>query len=141
MRNPSELVVPTERCGLRRVGACHQSRRRRPPPPRLAGVKPVLFDWPWATPGSWADIGAVRPRPTIVCTNERRETRPALTCSSSLRISGSSIGETSVTTQGPDLSSALSPDHQFAEHLPGLLDVGAQEPASPLASRSVRPRS
>src|SRR5262249_40862865 len=112
MRNPSELVVPTEGGGVRRGGACHQSRGGGRPPPRLAGVKPVLWDWRGGPRGSGADIGAVRPRPTIVCTNERRETRPALTCSSSLRISGSSIGETSVTTQGPDLSSARSPDHQ-----------------------------
>src|SRR5881397_342173 len=102
MRRPSEFVTPTERCGLRRVGACHQSRRRRPPPPRLVGVKPALFGWPWATPvtgSSWAAIGAVRPSATIVCTNERRETRPALTCSSSLRISCSSIGDPPATPQ------------------------------------------
>src|SRR6267378_4032543 len=100
MRKPSEFVMPTERCGLRRVGACHQSRRRRPPPPRLVGMKPALFGWPWATlltASSWAAIGAVRPSPTIVCTNERRETRPALTCSSSLRISCSSIGASATT--------------------------------------------
>src|SRR6267143_2691228 len=100
MRKPSEFVLPTERCGWRRVGACHQSRRRRPPPPRLVGMKPALFGWPWATlltGSSWAAIGAVRPSPTIVCTNERRETRPALTCSSSLRISCSSIGASATT--------------------------------------------
>src|SRR3989442_16015533 len=76
-------------------------------------MKPALFCWPWATMltgSSWAAIGAVRHSPTIVCTNERRETRPALTCSSSLRISCSSIGA-SATYKDPDPSSALRIPH------------------------------
>src|SRR6184192_2238796 len=81
MREASWSLVPTAKCGLRRVGACHQRVLSRPPPPRFVGLD-AHFSWASATPAEasiCAAMGAVRPRPTISCTKRRRESRPAFT--------------------------------------------------------------
>src|SRR5437764_14167285 len=81
MREPSWSLVPTAKCGLSRVGACQNSIFSGPPPPALVGLYSA-----WAgvcARPAWASKrvakGAVRPRPTILCTKVRRDTRRALT--------------------------------------------------------------
>src|SRR5438270_1378223 len=95
MREPSWSLVPTAKCGLSKVGACQNSILSGPPPPALVG----LYSAPagvWARP-AWASNrvakGAVRPRPTILCTKVRRDTRPALTAATRSRRSCSFIEE------------------------------------------------
>src|SRR5262245_18644471 len=93
MRQASWSLVPLAKCGLSRVGACHQSALTRPPPPRLVGLN-VHLVCACATPADasiWAAIGAVRPSPTIMETNRRRLKVPAFTRPTSALNSRSSI--------------------------------------------------
>src|ERR1700724_1595005 len=81
MRELSWAFGPTAKCGLRKVAACQNSILSDPPPPALVGLYSVLAG-ACAKPAlarSWVANGAVRPRPTILRTKARRDTRPVFT--------------------------------------------------------------
>src|SRR5262252_3455745 len=87
MREASWSFVPTAKCGLSRVGACHNKSLRAPPPPRLVGLYSDLV-CAAATPAYasiWLASGAVSPNPTIFPTNARRDIFPAFTSAIRLR--------------------------------------------------------
>src|SRR5713101_491883 len=107
-----QSLRPTAIWGLSKTGESHASVLRWPPPPRVDGEKAGRV-WAWATPAP-ASIrlarGAVRPKPIMSRTNERRDKRPALTLPMSARISCSFIGMSSLwsrrswgTAPGPGL--------------------------------------
>src|SRR5690349_21398398 len=87
MRDASWSLVPTAKCGLSKVGACQNNTLSGPPPPALVGLYSAVCA-ACAKPAWLSNVlarGAVRPRPTILRTKARRDTRPAFTAAISFR--------------------------------------------------------
>src|SRR5262249_49587449 len=87
MREASWSLVPTAKCGLSKVGPCHNKSLRAPPPPRLVGLYSDVLCAAAAPAYAniWLASGAVSPSSTIFRTKTRRDIFPAFTSATRLR--------------------------------------------------------